>query len=163
MSALQLLLSCITDSVLRRIASGSTNGSETGDIALAGGMPVRIGRRGLLAIVVKQNYHLTEQPSGPRDHRWTFHVDTYIYRLVDANHQELISWYRHPKDPNSAKHHHFHLGPAAQVGRAEFHRAHLPTGVVMLAEVVRSAITDFHIEPRRENWQAILDAEFPST
>jgi hypothetical protein len=121
-------------------------------------MPVRIGRRASLAIVVKQNYFLTEQLGGPRDHRWNLQIDTYVYRLLDADHRELISWHWHPKDPNSVKHHHFHLGPAAEVGRAEFHRAHLPTGIVTLADVVRSAIVDFQVEPRREDWQAILDA-----
>jgi hypothetical protein len=163
MSALQLHLSCITESVLRRVADGATKQTMTGDIALAGGLPVRIGRRASLAIVVKQNYHLTEHPNSPRDHRWNLQVDTYIYRLLDADHRELISWHWHPKDPNSAKHHHLHLGPAAQVGRVEFHRAHLPTGIVTLADVVRSAIMDFHVEPRREDWQAILDATLGST
>ncbi|HYI15961.1 MAG TPA: hypothetical protein VEX37_11260 [Thermomicrobiales bacterium] len=157
MSALQLQLSCITSSVLRRVADGSTKQAWTGDIALAGGLPVRIGTRASLAIVIKQYYHLIEQPGGPRDQRWNVQVKTYIYRLLDADHRELISWHWHPNDPNAAKHHHFHLGQAAQVGRVEFHRAHLPTGIVTLADVVRSAITDFHVEPRRADWQTILD------
>jgi hypothetical protein len=98
MSALQLHLSCITDSVVRRVVDGSAKQTVTGDIALAGGLPVRIGRRASLAIVVKQNYQLTEHLSRPRDHGWNLQRGTYIYRLLDADHQELISRHWHPSE-----------------------------------------------------------------
>jgi hypothetical protein len=122
-------------------------------------MPTRIGWHGTLSIIVRQEYHLIERPDDVRDHRWALQVDTYSYRLLDASRQEIVAWRRHPKEPNVVIYPHLHLGPAARVGLDAPHRAHLPTGVVTIAAIVRCAITEFGVEPRRADWEAVLNAE----
>jgi hypothetical protein len=158
MNEAQPLLSCVTDGVLRRV-TGRADQAEAGDIVLAGGMPARIGRRGSFSIIVRQEYHLIERTDDARDRRWLLQVDTYSYRLLDATRQEIVAWHWHPKEPNVVKHPHLHLGPAARIGLDALHRAHLPTGVVTIADIVRCAITEFGVEPRRDDWRAILGAD----
>ena len=41
--------------------------------------------------------------------------------------------------------------------RDELTRAHLPTGGVTLAAFLRMAIRDFGVEPRRDDWQNVLE------
>jgi len=43
------------------------------------------------------------------------------------------------------------------VQRDELTRAHLPTGGVTLAAFLRMAIRDFGVEPRRDDWQNVLE------
>jgi hypothetical protein len=38
----------------------------------------------------------------------------------------------------------------------EAHKIHVPTGEVSLVDVVRLAITELGVEPRREDWESIL-------
>jgi len=52
---------------------------------------------------------------------------------------------------------HLHLEAGAGVQRAELTQAHLPTGSVTLAAFLRMAIRDFGVEPRRDDWQNVLE------
>ena len=52
---------------------------------------------------------------------------------------------------------HMHLGPAAEIGFTDLGRAHLPTGRIGLADVLRLAIRDLGAEPRRDDWREVLD------
>lgn len=82
----------------------------------------------------------------------------YTYAIRDESEQEIVTWHWHPERAHSAAHPHLHIGAGALVRREELHRAHLPTGIVTVAGIVRSAITDFHVKPLRADWQTILDA-----
>ncbi len=59
---------------------------------------------------------------------------------------------------------HVRIGPAMSrhdsvVRTGEAHKIHLPTGEVSLADVLRLAITELGVEPRREDWDAILSRQ----
>ncbi|MGH9174866.1 MAG: hypothetical protein ACRD1H_10935, partial [Vicinamibacterales bacterium] len=64
----------------------------------------------------------------------------------DTSDQEIVAWHWHPETPHSAPYPHLHIGAGALIRREELHRAHLPTGIVTLAEFVHCAIVDFHVE-----------------
>lgn len=41
--------------------------------------------------------------------------------------------------------------------RRDFVGVHVPTGLISLSDVVRFAIEELRVRPRRSDWQAILD------
>jgi hypothetical protein len=90
--------------------------------------------------------------------RYEIATTGYSYAIRDEFDKEIVAWHWHREQTPEVEFPHLHIGAGALVQRDELHRAHLPTGIVTLAEVVHSAITDFHVEPRRADWQAILDA-----
>jgi hypothetical protein len=42
------------------------------------------------------------------------------------------------------------------VGRPELTRAHLPTGLINLADLLRLAVEDFQVRPLRSDWGVVL-------
>jgi len=49
-----------------------------------------------------------------------------------------------------------HLGVAAELGFADLGSAHLPTGRIGLDDLLRLAIRDLGVEPRRDDWREVL-------
>lgn len=58
----------------------------------------------------------------------------YRYTFENAEGREIVSYHWHPTSPVVDPH--LHLGPAAQVGRPNLARAHIPTGSVGWAEIL---------------------------
>lgn len=87
----------------------------------------------------------SERPEGPVT------ATAYRYRLDDEHGRELASWHLHPEGRSRETRPHLHLqhGPLA--------RAHLPTGHVALAAVLRVLLDALEVRPRRSNWRAVLD------
>jgi hypothetical protein len=116
-----------------------------------------MGRHSRLTLSMYEAFQIgTVDTTGQR--RFEVTIIGYSYAFRDESGQEIIAWHWHPERSHIARHPHLHIGAGALVQREELHRAHIPTGIVAAAEVVRSAITDFHVEPRRENWQTILNS-----
>ena len=111
-----------------------------------------------LGLRLSANYRIERQDNAEGGSGWVVTIVRYRYSLETLEEREIVAWHLHSGTPYSTSHPHLHLGPGAEIGREELHRAHLPTGIVTVADIVRSAITDFHAEPRRDDWQAILDA-----
>lgn len=84
----------------------------------------------------------------------------YSFTLLHVDGQEVVSYQLHAEQAGLSFPH-LHIGPAA-VGRGAavlpgaLHKVHFPTGVVPLEAFLRLAITEFAVEPRREDWQQIL-------
>src|SRR5215213_270046 len=77
---------------------------------------------------------------GPTDNdpgRWRARIVAYQYALLDQNGREYLAYHWHPDGSSHVTEPHLHLGPAARVGVGELAAAHLPTGPVSLASVVR--------------------------
>jgi hypothetical protein len=105
-------------------------------------------------LYLEQQYELVEVPGerGP----WKVTTRAYRYRIDSAAGDELVLWHWHPTD-RQGRHHrqprpHLH----AQVG--ELRGRHLLTGRVGLESVIRVLLDDFDVRPRRDDWQAVLDA-----
>lgn len=81
----------------------------------------------------------------------------YLYALDDRDGFEVLAFHWHPEQRSDRHAPHLHLGAGAGVGRIEVARAHIPTGYVTLAQVIRFAIEDLDVEPGRPDWRAVLD------
>jgi hypothetical protein len=89
---------------------------------------------------------------------WVASIVAYRYQLYVQDGPELLAYHWHPEDPNPVKIPHLHLGAGAQVGFASLGDAHLPTGVVQLAGVLRLSIEEFGVRPLRPDWADVLSA-----
>ncbi len=111
-----------------------------------------------LSLWIHQNYRVVETEGRRRS--WTARTTGYVYRLL-AGGRELIAYHWHPRGRSPQTAPHMHLGPAAKLGFADLGRAHLPTGRIGLADVLRLAIRDLWVEPRRDDWREVLDEARP--
>lgn len=89
------------------------------------------------------------------DRRWAPRITAYYYALEDERY-EILAYHWHPEQTPNVTFPHLHLEAGSGVRRQELTRAHLPTGHVPLPAFLRMAITDFGVEPRREDWQDVL-------
>lgn len=97
----------------------------------------------------------------PRARQTAIHVVSYVYTLMTRDRIELVSFQWHPHGVAEIEFPHVHIGPAlirhdSVVRPGEAHKIHLPTGEVSLADVVRLAITEFGVVPRRDDWEEVL-------
>jgi hypothetical protein len=92
---------------------------------------------------------------GERD-PWRVDVVAYQYTLLDADQREILAFHLHPEGPSHVTTPHLHLGAGAGQLRADLVAAHVPTGPVTLAAVVRLAVEGFAARPLRQQWDALL-------
>jgi hypothetical protein len=86
---------------------------------------------------------------------------SYQYVISDQQQRELLAFHWHPEGISVERDPHVHIGPgivnagAGDLGKV-FSNIHIPTGHVPLARVVRMLITEFGVEPNRQDWDAVL-------
>ena len=149
---LQLALSCVTNAVLDW-RGGYRPGAVHG-VVLNDGEAVRFPSAGL-AIRLGQSYEviLADPPRGP----YQVHTRAYRYALEDDAEREIIAYHWHPEQTPRRRHPHLHVGYGAGTQlRVDLRDAHLPTRRISLEEFVRCVIVDFHVQPRRVDWDAVL-------
>jgi hypothetical protein len=90
----------------------------------------------------------------------------YAFEILEPDEREILAFHWHPDGASPVRHPHLHLSgrmPEILLGRSRdavsLSRVHIPTGILSFAAVVRMLIEEFGVEPRRSDWQAILDAE----
>ena len=69
-----------------------------------------------------------------------------------------ILYHWHPQGTSTVNFPHVHLRPGGQLGGTRINEAHFPTGLVALEEVLRLAIREFGVRPRRPDWAEVLDS-----
>lgn len=74
---------------------------------------------------------------------------------------EILAYHWHPDTRSHVLDPHLHVGPATIGTNAIYrpgvmHQVHFPTGFVPLASVIRMAIEELGVEPRRPDWESIL-------
>lgn len=82
--------------------------------------------------------------------------------LQAINGSEVIAYHWHAASGGDVAFPHVHIGIGATGGdtrmlAGRFHKAHFPTGVIAIEDVIRLAITEFGARPRRPNWETVLD------
>jgi hypothetical protein len=88
----------------------------------------------------------------------------YSYQVFDRAMHEILAYHWHPNSLSSVRHPHIHLSNrlgniaiepfGTTIGLSEMH---IPTGFVTLADVVRLLIAEFGVEPRRADWESIVE------
>jgi hypothetical protein len=131
------------------------------------GTPVELRRRDAgsrIFLDTTLHYRLVEVHD-PDDVRGPFHASTggYMFTIRDKRKQEIISFHWDPRDPNSRRYPHLHIG--ATVLDAEnpvfgdsFSRLHIPTGRVTVEDVVRFLIEELKVIPLQSDWHDTLMA-----
>ena len=87
----------------------------------------------------------------------------YAYEILDREERELVAYHWHPAGISPVTDPHVHLSgrlAPLDLGPGDapiaFGEMHLLTGLVTFADVVRLAIAEFAVQPRRSDWDTIL-------
>ena len=151
--SIQQLISCVSDSVVS--VEGGYYVSDTSHVLrLNQGRPVRLGILPSLWLTLQQYYHIVET-EGTRVH-WTIAIEGYEHTIIDSDGREILTYHWHPRGQSAIAFHHLHMEHGAEVGREELQTAHLPTGYVSIADILRLLIMDFRVAPRRSDWESVL-------
>ncbi len=152
LAPLQRALSCVTDAVL--LGGGHRPAPEPHAAALQGGLPVSLAGGERLSLRVLLGYRVVVAD----DAWWAVEVSSYVMGLDRVGAGELVVYHWHPEGQSPVRWPHLHVGAGAGA-RPPVLRAHLPTGSpVALPALLRLAITELGVEPRREDWEAVLAA-----
>ena len=151
--SIQLVVSCVSDSVVT--VRGGYYVSDTSHILdLNEGNPIRIRGSSRLWLAFRQYYRIIE--SEIRHAPWTVVVEGYEYNFLDSDQREILAYHWHSMGQSAFISQHLHIGHGAMAAREELHTAHLPTGYVSLADIIRLLVRDFRATPRRRDWESIL-------
>ncbi len=150
--AFQQAFSCLT--VARFNAEGYRPIDLPYSAELQDGEPVVLAGSSLRLLAVLR-YRIVPAANSPG--AWMVQLTAYGYELLDDQDRELLAYQWHPQGRSTVTWPHVHLGPAAGDLWRPMSRAHLPTGRIAVQDVLRLAIRDFGVPPRRANWEAVLD------
>lgn len=154
-STFQRAISCVTKSVVTIQGAGYGPRSEH-SLILGDSDPVSLSGVDI-ALWLRHFTQVVKQ----EDSRIPWQVETigYIYSLLDDEGKEIVSYQWHPGERSPVTTPHLHLGAGANVGRAELQKAHIPTGLIELEDVLLLAIREFGARARRGDWHMILARE----
>jgi hypothetical protein len=117
-------------------------------------------------LIAGQTIHIDDLRSAHASQRFRFRTLAYTYGFTLAHserEQELLTFHRRHEGghvdlfPGG----HVHIGPAllanpTAIRPGNFHKAHVPTGHLPFAAVVRFAIVELGVAPHARDWCAIL-------
>jgi hypothetical protein len=150
--AFQQALSCVT------LAGFHAEGYSPVDVPYSadvnGGEAVPLSGGSSIGLIVALRYRATQD--GRSHGAWRMEVMEYYYALAGEADAELLAYHWHPRSRSPIIRPHLHLGPALGRLSRQAARAHVPTGPIALQDVIRLAITDFGVLPRRPDWDALL-------
>ena len=150
---LQRAISCVTNSVLN-VRGGYDPSPDPHPLALGDGGPVRVSTNPHFFLTVLQNYRVVEfeGPRGP----WKVSIVSYYYSLKDTEDREVL-YHWHPHGESDVTFPHLHLRTGSQLGSTDLSQVHFPTGRVSLEDVLRLAIQELGVTPKRTDWMEALD------
>ncbi len=117
--------------------------------------PERLSGSSHLSLSLSLYYRIIQTES--TTNRWQIVVTSYHFTFFDNQGTEVLAYHWHPDQRSHVNYPHLHLEAGAQVGREDIANAHLTTGRVTLPDVIRMAIAELKVTPRRDDWEAILD------
>lgn len=91
---------------------------------------------------ISQHYQVVQE-----NRRWSTVTAGYLFSIDSPEHQEILAFHWHPDGNSPVRHPHLHIGAGAQSGFSPLQKAHVPTGQVMLQDVLLFAINDLGVEP----------------
>jgi hypothetical protein len=116
-----------------------------------------------LAFEAAQVVRIDDTRGGTTGERFRVVPVRYLYRFVASGDREVLAFHWTPDvtEAGAVTFPHLHIGPAIVGGQTtirprDLHKAHVPTGFVPLAAVVRLAIAEFGVGPLRADWDDVL-------
>lgn len=150
---LQRSLSCVTPGVLN-YAGGNYPSDVPHVLYIGRGDPVQLPGEAGISLTFQMQYRLLA--AGDERGVWNAQIAGYLYGFDDAEGREILAYHWHPDGRSAERKPHLHLGAGAHVGRMELTTAHLPTGRIPVELLLRLSIRSLGVEPRRDDWEAIL-------
>lgn len=160
LTPLQRALSCVTQAVLS--VGGGYHASPRQNpqhrhVLTMQPSPAVLGRDKRFALKLIQQYRVLESAGtqGP----WAVSIVGYYYTFETLGPlpQEIVGYHWHPHGRSAVTFPHLHLHAGAGVVAHNLSKAHLPTGRIAVADVLKLAITHFGTAPLREDWETILE------
>jgi len=102
-------------------------------------------------VTMKFEHAEAEGDHGP----WTVRTIEYIYVFEGADGEEFLSYHWHPS-VEGIPYPHLHVERAGNDSPPLTRRTHVPTGRIAIEQVLRLAITQFGVQPLREDWAETL-------
>lgn len=165
--SLQIALHCVTAAKIRR---PSLNATGHATLLCDRDEPIRLVRsadRRQIFFEFRQSIHVDDRvaDSGQSNE---VSIEIYEYKILDSRRQELFVFHWHPASRSEATWPHVHIGSVAinaagggmEAGFYEhFSRLHVPTGLLVIEQVVRFLITELQVTPLRDDWDVVLQPE----
>lgn len=101
-----------------------------------------------------QYFVVESSASAARD--WRVRTVGYAYSLLRHDDREILAYHWHPDGRSHVTTAHLHLGAGAEVGWPGMRKTHLPTGPVMVPDLIELTIGS-GVRPRRSDWRSVLD------
>lgn len=111
------------------------------------------GGRQPIRLTVTHSYHVV--PAAGADGLWRVSTAGWIYDLADSRDEPIVAFHWHPEGSGRVTHPHAHVH--GRHDTVELAKLHLPTGRVSIESVIRFAIEDLGVAPRRPDWERILE------
>jgi hypothetical protein len=143
------VLSCATNAHV--VVSGYHQTDISHRLSLAGSDPVRLAAEHQLTLDVGEHYRVRKGSDG-----WEVDVVAYFYALA-RNNEDVIVYHWHPYGRSSIRRPHLHVRADLRIGERWLGKVHLPTGRVMLEDIVRLAIDDLEAHPLRNDWERLIN------
>jgi hypothetical protein len=130
-------------------------------ITFANPVPLRLRRGGHLLFFMAISIGIEEAVDAHGEAALS--VREYRYRLMEPDERELLAYHWHPHGSSLVTAPHMHLSSRMPVIHLPLGNAialsdmHLPTGFVGVADIVRFLIIEVGVEPRRRDWEAVID------
>jgi len=80
----------------------------------------------------------------------------YEYVRLHGDGRELLVYHWHPESRSNVTFPHLHVKAGTDLRRAEFAKAHIPTGWIPFQDVIWLAITQFGAKTTKKDWAAVL-------
>ncbi len=104
-----------------------------------------------ISVSIVQRYRIFQNGDRP----WAAATVAYHWAILDGSEREIIAYHWNPEQRVAFPH--LHLGPAAGLGTSRLHKIHLPTGYLVLPDIIGLLITQFVVRPRRADWKQVLE------
>lgn len=133
--------------------------------------PARIrthGGEGELLFRFAHAYRVVQLPEVSDRNRYAVRTASYRYDILDRDEGEVVVFHWEPEGRGSVRTPHLHLSAAAPIvlpqhpgsriadRKTHLNRLHLPTGQILVEDVVELLIRDFRAVPLRADWAAVL-------
>ncbi|MGH2587387.1 MAG: hypothetical protein ACRDJE_20925, partial [Dehalococcoidia bacterium] len=147
----QQALSCVTAGVVVVSRDPSGTSSLLHELSLSN-ISLRLAANDRIALTSRCRYLMIADASA----LWRTHVAAYFFAVDDLQGREILAHHWHPEGASHEIEPHLHLGAGAGLGRRELVKGHLPTGYIVLPDVLRFLIRDFGVRALRPDWAAVL-------
>lgn len=117
---------------------------------------------------LKYDYVVVVEVATEQSDHFRIRLNGYRCHILDRQEREVLAYHWHPTGPSHVTDPHLHLSSRVGTFRPELAadpvalaEMHLSTGYVSLADIARLLIAEFGIEPRRPDWQTVLQQSPP--